>query len=164
MVLKTVSFIIYHQFGCLQENFQSQEYKKSSIDRYKWYITNGATYDELLLINSDVSVHHRHLRFLVTETFKSVNSLNSHFMWAFLKISFYPYDLRKGNTLHLPPAHSTRHGINLFRGNLLWNKLHREIKESLSADKFKKRLKEHEVLPCSRVVCRYFRCDICWIV
>ena len=32
--------------------------------------TYDTTYDELFLMNSDVSIHQRHLRFLVTEVFK----------------------------------------------------------------------------------------------
>ena len=108
-------------------------------------------------MDSDVSIHQRHLRFQV---FKSVNNLNPHFTRDYFKVIFSPYDLRKGNTLHLPPAHSICHGINslLFRGSLLWNNLSREIKESLSTENLKKRLKEHGPLPRSCVVCRS---DIC---
>ena len=49
--------------------------------------------------------------------------------------------------LFLPPAHSTGHGINslLFRGSLLGNNLPKEIKESFSTDKFKKRLKQRRI-------------------
>ena len=64
--------------------------------------TYGTTYDELLSINSDVSIHQRYLRFLVTDVFKSVNNLDQHFMWDYSQMNFSPYDLRKGNTLHLP--------------------------------------------------------------
>ena len=64
--------------------------------------------------------------------------------------------IRKENTLHLPPAHSTRHGIDslLFRVSYLWINLPREIKESLSTEEFKKRLKENGDLPYSCVVYR----------
>ena len=54
--------------------------------------TYDTTYNELLSTNSDVSIHQRHLRFLVTEVFKSVNKLNQHFMWDFFKATFFPYD------------------------------------------------------------------------
>ena len=86
----------------------------------------------------------------VSLVFKSLNNLNPHFLWDYFNMNFFLYDLRKGNTLHLPPAHSTHHGINslLLRSSLLWNNLPREIKESLSTEEFKKRLKEHGVLPC----------------
>ena len=118
--------------------------------------TYDKTFDELLSVNSDVSIHQRHLRFLFTEVFKSVNNLNPHFMRDYFQMNFSPYDLRKRNTLHLPPAQSARQGINslLFRGSLLWNNLPREIKESPSTEEFRKRLKEHGALPCSCVVFR----------
>ena len=118
--------------------------------------TYDTTYDELLSMDSDVSIHQRHLRLLVTEVFESVNNLNPHFMRKYFKTILFPYDLRKGNTLHLSPAHSTHHGINLlsFRDSLLWNNIPWEIKESLSTEEFNKRLKEHGALPCSCVVCR----------
>ena len=112
--------------------------------------TYGTTCDELLSMNSDVSVHQWHIRFLATEAFKS------NFCVVLFQDGKNPYDLRKENTLHLPPIHSTRHGINslLFRASRLWNNLPREIKESLSTKEFQKILKKHEGLPCSCVVCR----------
>ena len=89
------------------------------------------TYDTygLLSIYNKVSIHQRHLHFLAAEAFKSVNNLNSQFMWDYLKIKFFTQDLRKGNTLHLPPTQSTLHGIIslLFRSSVLWNNLPREI-------------------------------------
>ena len=54
--------------------------------------TYGTNYGELLLINSDVSIHQRHLCFLVNEVFRSVNNLNPHFMWDYFKMNFFPYD------------------------------------------------------------------------
>ena len=50
--------------------------------------TYGITYDELLSINSDVSIYQRHLSFLITEVFKSVNNLDPHFMWDYFKMTF----------------------------------------------------------------------------
>ena len=57
--------------------------------------------------------------------------------------------------MQLAPARSTRNGIKslLFRGNLLWNNFPRAIKENLSNEELKKRMKEHGTLPSSCVVC-----------
>ena len=41
------------------------------------------TYDELLSMNSDASIHPRHIRFLITKVFKSVNNLIPHFIVGF---------------------------------------------------------------------------------
>ena len=127
----------------------SRVQKKSIFRRYKWFITHMTQLMmNFLSINSDVSIHQKHLY--------NLYNFNPHFMQDYFKTNFSPYDLRKGKTLHLPLAHSTRHGINslLFRGSLLSNNLPREIKESLSTEEFKKRLKEHGALRCSCVVCR----------
>ena len=82
------------------------------------------------------------------------NDLNPPFTLDYFKIIFFLYDSRKGTTLHLVPAHYTHHRLNsyLFGGSLLWNKLPREIRESLSAEEFKERLKEHRALSCSCVI------------
>ena len=53
--------------------------------------TCDTTYDELLSINSDISIHQRHLRFLVTEILKSVSTINPHFLWDYVKMNFFPY-------------------------------------------------------------------------
>ena len=116
--------------------------------------TDDTTYDEPLSMNSDVSIHQRHLHFLVTEAFKSVNNLNPHYMWDYFKMIFFLHDLSKGHKLHLPLAHSICHGRNslLFRSSVLGNDLPRELKKRLSMEEFKKRLKEHRAFPCSCVV------------
>ena len=50
--------------------------------------TYGTTYGELLSMDSDVSIHQRHLRLLITEIFKSVNNLSPHFMRDYFKTIF----------------------------------------------------------------------------
>ena len=84
--------------------------------------TYDTTYDELLSMNSDVSIHLRHLRFLVTELFKSVNNLNPHFMRNYFKER--KYIAPSSGTLNLPWNKFT-----LIRGSLLWNNIPREIEE-----------------------------------
>ena len=52
--------------------------------------TYDTTFNELFSMNRDVSIHQKHLRFLVNEVFKSVNNLNSHFIWDYFKMNFFP--------------------------------------------------------------------------
>ena len=51
-------------------------------------------------------------------------------MRDYFKTVFFPYDLRKGNTLLHSLACSTRDGIDsfLFRGSLFWNNLPSPLK------------------------------------
>ena len=132
----------------------------------------------------DYEAQQRHLCFLVTEVFRSVNNLNPHFIWVILRWNF-PYDLKKGNALHLQAVKSPWSKFTfiptnslLFRqihfysdeftfiptNSLLFRQIHfyseelrktkkkREIKRSISAKEFKKRLKKDGALPCPCVV------------
>ena len=65
------------------------------------------SYENLLNLNNSVSLHQRHLKFLVTEIFKSVPKENPKFMWSYFGGKNLSYDLRKGTSLLLPSAKST---------------------------------------------------------
>ena len=86
------------------------------------YNTYEKSYNELLILNRDISIHQKHLHFLVTEVYKSVNNLNPQFMWNYFNISTLPDELRQGNKVNLPETRTCRYGINslLFREALLW--------------------------------------------
>ena len=57
------------------------------------------TYEELLELRETVSIHQRHLRFLVTEVYKSTSYLNPKFMCSFFTHKEIPYYLRKSQRL-----------------------------------------------------------------
>ena len=120
------------------------------------YNTYKKSYNELLILNRDISIHQKHLHFLAKEVYKSVNNLNPQFMWNCFNISYLPYELRKGNKVNLPETRTCRYGINslLFCGALLWNNLTRNVKESHSVAEFKGKIKEIGNFTCSCVVCR----------
>ena len=48
------------------------------------------SYNNLLLRSNSFSIHQRHLRYLVTEIFKSLSQINPEFMWSFFKQKSYP--------------------------------------------------------------------------
>ena len=83
------------------------------------------TYDNLFLQSSTVSVHQKHLRFLMTEIYKNISQLNPEFMWSYFTYKDMPYNLSKGPILGLPKTHSFYHGTNAidFCGFLIWNTL-----------------------------------------
>ena len=79
------------------------------------------SYNNLLLRSNSVSIPQKHLRFLVTEIFKSISQINPEFMWSFFKRKRLPHNLRKGPILNLPRLQSTYYGTNAvhFRGTLV---------------------------------------------
>ena len=70
------------------------------------------SYDELLELNRDLSIHQRHLRYLAIEVFKSIIYLNPQLMWSYFQENTMPYNLRDGSKLVLRKTKSSRFGIN----------------------------------------------------
>ena len=46
---------------------------------------SNAFYNDLLQLSNSVSLYQRHLRFLLTEIYKSIGALNPQFMWLYFK-------------------------------------------------------------------------------
>ena len=114
------------------------------------------SYDELLELNNDLSIHQRHLRYLAIEVFKSIMHLNPQFMWSYFEEKPMPYNLRDGSKLVLPKTKSSRFGINSlqFRVSFLWNNLPMSLKNCQSSNEFKRELKNLGNIHCTCLVCR----------
>ena len=117
---------------------------------------SNKTYEKLLKLSETVSLHQRHLRFLVTEVYKSTSYLNSKFMCSFFTHKEIPYNLRKGQVHSLPPARSTYYGTNSvqFRGSLIWNNLPSYLKSSWSIFEFKNNIKNFRNIDLGCLICR----------
>ena len=101
------------------------------------------SYDKLLELNSNLSIHQRHLRYLAIEVFKSIMHLNPQFMWSYFEEKPMPHNSRDGSKLDLPKTKSLRFGINSlrFRGRLLWNNLPVSVENCQSLNVFQLELK-----------------------
>ena len=60
---------------------------------------SNKTYEELLELSETVSIHQRHLRFSITEIYKSTSYLNPKFMCSFFTHKEIPCNLRRGQVL-----------------------------------------------------------------
>ena len=76
------------------------------------YNEYNKSYEELLQLNNNVSIHQRHLQYLILEIFKSLIHLNLEFLWSCLHENSIPYDLRKEAKVFLPPVKSFRLSLN----------------------------------------------------
>ena len=115
------------------------------------YESNG-TYENLLLQSNTVSLHQRHLIFLMIEICESISQLNPQFMWSFFTHKDMPYNLRKGPILGLSKTHSFYYGTNAihFRGSVIWNNLSVVVKSSHLLFEFKK----IGDIDCGCLICR----------
>ena len=76
------------------------------------YNEYNKSYEELLQLNNNLSIHQRHLQYLILEIFKSLIHLNLEFLWSCLHENSIPYDLRKEAKVFLPPVKSFRLSLN----------------------------------------------------
>ena len=111
--------------------------------------------DDLQQFSNNVSLHLRHLRFLLMEIYKSTGTLNPSLMWLYFKYREVSYNMRRRLVLFIPPARSTIYGTNSvhFCGSLIWNKLPNLVKSSRSTAEFKIIMKIGN-LDCGCTICR----------
>ena len=91
----------------------------------------------------------------MVEIFKSLNLLNTEFMWDVFKVKDSPYNLRSGTSLKPPCSNTVRYGTNalLFRGSI-WCRLENRIKTSPSISIFKGKLKFWSGDSCMCQICK----------
>ena len=128
-----------------------------------------ASQDDLLQLSNSVSLHQRHLRFLLTEICKGTGVLKPQFMQSYFKYRKVPYNLMRSPVLFIPPARSINYGTNSvhFLGSLIWNGLPNIVKSSKSISEFKNTIKKIGNIERGCMICRryhtlsQFRCNSC---
>ena len=113
-------------------------------------------YKELLELSETVSIHQRHLKFLINEIYKSTLYLNPKFMSSFFTHKEISYNLSKSQMFSLPPVRSTYCGTNTvhFRGSLIWNNLPNYIKSRASVCEFENNKKNFRDIDSGCLICQ----------
>ena len=111
------------------------------------------SYEEMLERLDQCTIHQQNLRVLMTEVYKTYNSLNPEFMSTFLPLKPCQYNFRCGSLMSVSRARLNV-GINSlsFRAALGWNHLPKAVKESSSLASFKNAVKNRAL---------YCKCSIC---
>ena len=98
------------------------------------------SFEDLLEYSGVVTIHTKHLQFLLIEIFKSLNKLNPSFMWNLFEKKTTKYNLKSVDTLKLQTTNTRKFGLNsiIFRGSILWNNIPNDIKTSKNLCEFKR--------------------------
>ena len=120
------------------------------------HLDYSSSYRELLEKSGCVSLHVKHLQHLMTEIYKTVNSLNPLFMKNIFKIKEGYYTLRNQNLLKVYTPRTEKFGVRTvsFKGSLIWNTLPNVYKQSRSINIFKNKIKHWEGRECSCHICK----------
>ena len=113
-------------------------------------------YNNPLFRRNFVSIHQKHLQFLVTEICKSISQINPEFMWSLFKQKKLSCNLRQAPVLNLPITQSTYYGTNAihFRGSHVWDYLPAKVKSSNSILELKTKIKNLVNIDCGCLICR----------
>ena len=61
------------------------------------YDDNSSSFDTLLDKSGQVKIHHRNLRILAVEIYKTLNTLSNNLMLDIFKVKYSDYNIRGGN-------------------------------------------------------------------
>lgn len=89
-------------------------------------------YNDLLVPSYEISIHQKHLQFLVAGVFNSTNKLNTQFLRCFFENHEILCNLSYGNGVKLPGTITAKYVIDLvnYRDEVLWNTIPKNIKLS----------------------------------
>ena len=112
----------------------------------------NSSFQELLIEDNSLNIHHRNLQKLVTEIFKVKNGLSPELMNDVFEFIEKPYSLRTTSHFRSRKIRTTKYGIETpsYLGPKLWNLVPNEYKtiESLADLKAKIKIWVPENCPC----------------
>ena len=110
------------------------------------------SFQELLIENNSLNIHHRNLHKLVTEIFKVENGLSPELMNDVFDFIEKPYSLRTTSPFRSRKIRTTKYGIKIpsYLGHKLWSLVPNEYKTVESLADFKSKIKTWvpENCPC----------------
>ena len=115
----------------------------------------NAFFTDLLDRAGHVTIHNKHLHFLMTEIFKSIHSEDPPFMKTLFDEKPVKYDLRRKMLLKLPPTRTVKNGTMsvIFKGSLIWNTLPNSYKTAKNISHFKSLIRQWDGNNCTCKIC-----------
>ena len=120
------------------------------------YNDKSSSFQNLLEKDNSVTIHHRNIKILATETYKFLQGLSPPLMNEIFVERNNNYSLRGNNLLTRRRVNSVRYGTETvsFLAPKIWDILPKDIKDSESLDIFKRKIKKWIPWECP---CRLFK-------
>ena len=122
------------------------------------YNDKRSSYEELLMKDNSVSVHHRNIRALATEIYKVLQGISPPLLNEVFVPRQRSYDLRGDNFLERRRVKSVRYGTESisFLAPKIWEILPNEIKDSATLQIFKTKIKTWVPVDCPCRLCKLY--------
>ena len=122
------------------------------------YKENDITFDELLVMDESFKVHQRNIQKLGLEMFKVKNKLSPEFIQSIFNLSNRKHCLRSESTFELSNIRTVHYGRDTisYMGPKIWEKIPKDIKNSVSLIEFKRKIKHWTPEGCECRICKTF--------
>ena len=123
------------------------------------YKDDYSTFEELLIKDDAVTIHHRNLQYLAIELYKSKNNYAIDMMnEIFVDRNYIGPPLRSQTDFDIPPVHTVHKGDDSLRyfGPLIWNIIPKKIKNEPSLKIFKEQIKKWKPVNCPCRLCKEY--------
>ncbi len=129
------------------------------------YNDHMSTFDELLLKDESLTVHHRNLQKLAIEMYKIRHNLSPQFMNSIFPSSDCPYKMRIAKDFEVHNIKTVYKGSETisYRGPLIWKLVPNDIKISKSLNEFKAKIKKWKPDKCNCRICKIYIKDLGFI-
>ena len=104
---------------------------------------NNSTFEDLLLKAGTIKIHHRNIQILAVEIYKALHNLSSSLMSELFSSKDMDYNLRGGSRLNSNNVRTVNYGTEtiLYLAPKIWEQVPDDIKDSLSLEVFKCKIK-----------------------
>ena len=122
------------------------------------YNDKSSSFQELLLRDKSVSIHHKNIKSLAIETFKVLQGLCPPISNEVFVQRDCPYNMRGNNNLTRRKVNSVKYGTESisFLAPKIWDILPKEIKDSDNIDVFKTKIKKWVPKNCPCRLCKVY--------
>ena len=115
-------------------------------------------FQELLDKDGAVTIHHRNLQKLAFEMYKAKHKMSPEPILEMFETKHHTYDLRHKRHWQVPKINTISYGMESlrYRGPLTWDKIPDNIKNSISLDISKRKIKAWKPQGCTCRLCRSY--------
>ena len=123
------------------------------------YDDHSSSFDTLLDKSGQVKIHHRNLRILAVEIYKTLNNLSNNLMLDIFRVKYSDYNLCGGNNNFICENIKTvNYGSETisFLGPKIWELIPDDIRNSESLNIFKKNINQWIPASCPCKLCKVY--------
>ena len=122
------------------------------------YNDHSSTFEDLLVKDNSVSIHHRNIRLLAIELYKAKNNLSSQLMLDLFQRREVNYNIRSQTDFSLRSVNTSSYGLRSLRylAPKIWNLVPQHIRSAKSLSQFIRKIKSWipDGYPC--ILCRTY--------